>query len=497
MNGSKKPYSLDEYYKDRYGGQMAVSPLNRTASRSSGSVFSRPPAPAGALQKRQQILSSMNVTEKSQQPTAPTQPAPTQQATGAASIVQQPEQGGALTQSQLTTADTMRMMEDAMASLVEWGNRKFVYNAKESPLYTILQQQAEKEARLASGRAYSRAVANTGGFGSSYATLAAEEAGRQVMEGLDDQQLALYQAAREEFDAERQSALDWYNTTKQLYEDAYLLEQDEKQKAALEERELTETAISAAQELQNAFGTDFSENTQREYLASKGYSEADIDSAIESQRKIASGLITDYKAGDVVSAIKQAQTLDEAYRNGVLTEQEYNAGKTQNSEVIKNGILKEIKNESTEADALATAESAVVSGALSMSDYQDILVTNAKAELKDIDEGKGTDLKKAKKVLAIINAVLADVDRGVMNQDEADTVIREISMTEAARRAWERIQLIGYWSDEHIRRLDEEEEEAYRALAKEIEIQEKFSKKVAKKAGEQDQMEAIKKRFER
>ena len=133
--------------------------------------------------------------------------------------------GGVLTQSQMTTAYTKQLMENALSNLLAMQNRKFKYDAHSSPLYSIVQKQAAENARLASGRAYSRAVANTGGFGSSYATLAAEEAGRQVMEGLDDQQLALYQAAREEFEAERQSRVDWYNTAKQLHYDRMALDE--------------------------------------------------------------------------------------------------------------------------------------------------------------------------------------------------------------------------------------------------------------------------------
>jgi RNA polymerase-interacting CarD/CdnL/TRCF family regulator len=136
--------------------------------------------------------------------------------------------GGTLTQSQMTTAYTKQLMESALQGLLEMQNRKFKYDAKSSPLYSIVQKQAEENARLASGRAYAQAKAATGGYGSSYATLAADEAGRQAMRELDDQQLALYEAARSEFEAENQSALDWYNTTKQLYADAYALEQDAK-----------------------------------------------------------------------------------------------------------------------------------------------------------------------------------------------------------------------------------------------------------------------------
>ena len=110
----------------------------------------------------------------------------------------------------LTSADVQNKMNSVLTDLMDFMNRKFEYNPKESPLYSILQKQAAEEARIASGRAYSRAVANAGGFGSSYATLAAEEASRQVMEGLDDQQLALYQAAKDEWDSKWGSLTEQY-----------------------------------------------------------------------------------------------------------------------------------------------------------------------------------------------------------------------------------------------------------------------------------------------
>ena len=63
MHVSKKPYSLDEYYKDKYGGQTAVSPLDRAGSQSPGGVGPVSAVHAGSTQRRQQFLRSMNVTD--------------------------------------------------------------------------------------------------------------------------------------------------------------------------------------------------------------------------------------------------------------------------------------------------------------------------------------------------------------------------------------------------------------------------------------------------
>lgn len=120
----------------------------------------------------------------------------------------------------LTQVDIARnQMEQARQKVYDVLNTKFQYNAKASPLYSILDRQYEEQARKAAGEAYARSVANTGGYGSSYATNTAAEARRQVMEGFNDQQYALYQAAKDEFLTERQSAVDWYNMSKQIYND--------------------------------------------------------------------------------------------------------------------------------------------------------------------------------------------------------------------------------------------------------------------------------------
>lgn len=121
----------------------------------------------------------------------------------------------------LTQVEINRMEhQKAWEHVLEVWSKPFSYSKKSSPLYSILEQQYAKQAEKAAGQAYARAVANTGGYGSSYANLTAEEARRQTMEGFSDQQMALYQSARDEFLQERQSAVDWYNQTSKMYQDA-------------------------------------------------------------------------------------------------------------------------------------------------------------------------------------------------------------------------------------------------------------------------------------
>lgn len=224
--GRSKPYTMDDYIKDREQGwgktaNTAAQVPNRQPGGFTVSKFT-PPLPLGATGLQKQATERRN--QATGTVTAPSVEAPSVNVGSGA-----PE-GGQVGAVPLTDVDVYKyQMDQARQKVYDVLNRKFKYNAKGSPLYTIMQQQYEREAERAAGRAYSSAVANTGGYGSSYATLAGEEARRQVMEGMDEAQYELYQAARQEFMDERQSAVDWYSQARQMYLDKLSDEEYRKQ----------------------------------------------------------------------------------------------------------------------------------------------------------------------------------------------------------------------------------------------------------------------------
>lgn len=316
MNGSRQIYRLDDYLQDK--AQRAASPLARggssglrqgmavtpTGNASVGTVKPLPVRPPHTVQRPSGSSHNASNAGVGQDVTVDTFKPDAGGGTG----------GGVLTQSQMTTAYTKQLMENALSNLLAMQNRKFKYDAHSSPLYSIVQKQAEENARLASGRAYAKAKGDTGGYGSSYATLAADEAGRQAMRELDDQQLALYEAAREEFEAENASALDWYNTTKQLYEDAYLLEQDEKANAPATMTLPDGTTVEvtdAARELYAGYLDSFTNGTGYDTLKTAmingGASEADADQAISMFKKLGGATVADQ-----ISALETSPTLSGA-----------------------------------------------------------------------------------------------------------------------------------------------------------------------------------------
>lgn len=228
MNGRGKtrPYTMDDYIKDREQswGKTANTAAQIPKSSTGGFTVSKftPPLPLGATSLQKQATERRN--QATGTVTTPTVEAPS------VNVGSGVPEGGTVGAVPLTDVDVYKyQMDQARQRVYDVLNRKFKYNAKESPLYTIMQQQYEREAERAAGRAYSSAVANTGGYGSSYATLAGEEARRQVMEGMDEAQYELYQAARQEFMDERQSAVDWYSQARQMYLDKLSDEEYRKQ----------------------------------------------------------------------------------------------------------------------------------------------------------------------------------------------------------------------------------------------------------------------------
>lgn len=427
MNGSRQRYRLDDYLQDK--AQRAASPLSPLARGGSSGIRTgagvtpaatssaktvkplpvRPPhtvqRPSGSSYNASGAGGGQNVTVDTFKPDA-----------GGGMG------GGVLTQSQMTTAYTKQLMENALSNLLAMQNRKFKYDAHTSPLYSIVQKQAEENARLASGRAYAQAKAATGGYGSSYATLAADEAGRQAMRELDDQQLALYEAARSEFEAENASALDWYNTTKQLYEDAYALEQDAKANApatmTLEDGTTVEVT-DAARELYAGYLDSFTQGTGYDTLKTAmingGASEADAEQAIAMFKKLGGATVADQ-----ISALEASPTLSgaaEAYlaarQNGTL---DRDAAKI--SAGAKAAVEASLKNagdnEEAMNTALAEAAQAVKDGYMSESDYVSIITADIHADIKDMESGdeKISDRKKRKRILDSIEGIILDHEEG-------------------------------------------------------------------------------------
>lgn len=438
MNGSRQRYRLDDYLQDK--AQRAASPLARggssglrqgmavtpTGNASAGTVKPLPVRPPHTVQRPSGTSYNASGAGGGQDVTVDTfKP----DAGGGAG-------GGVLTQSQMTTAYTKQLLENALSNLLAMQNRKFKYDAHSSPLYSIVQKQAEENARLASGRAYAQAKGATGGYGSSYATLAADEAGRQAMRELDDQQLALYEAARSEFEAENASALDWYNTTKQLYEDAYVLEQDAKANAPATMTLADGTTVEVTDEARELYagyldsftqGTGY--DTLRTAMINGGASEADADQAIAMFKKLGGATVA-----DKISELEASPTLSgaaEAYlaarQNGTLDKDaaKISAGARA---AVEASLKAAGDDEEAMNTALAEAAQAVKDGYMSESDYVSIITADIHADIKNMESGdeKISDRKKRKRVLDSIEGIIQDHEEGNLSDSGYQMALLEM-----------------------------------------------------------------------
>ena len=486
MNVNRRPWmTADEYLAEKEGMQRATSLLGDAGTtRTSGAMVSRKngfqgPRLVGGYQDRQarqtvlepikpvtitapnsatgNTLGSDNVDENKQQP-----------------LTQQ--QGNA----QLTTAYTSQQMNEALQSLVDFNNRKFKYNPKESPLYTILEQQAAEEARLASGRAYARSVANTGGYGSSYATLAAEEASRQVMEGMDDQQYALYQAAKDEFEAERQSRLDWYNMMKQVNADAIAKEEYEK----LKEEEEAKAAGGVTENVQNAYNAvvqiwDGTNEAQvRSALKNQGLTDAEIESTVSMLREDTGAAIADtYKQFEISPTLSGAsEIVTEAKQIGIYEEVAGQVSATLSKSItdamddLSTGYkvmgVDQTKwdemDDASKADMIIqSAGEAVKLGIISGEDFEKVINKDMTKGLQDAFKGEWKiPVNKMKDALDVISGIMSLEDGGYLTAEQSEKLL------EKARENSHIKDIINDYGEKFVNNnnLSKTQEEAYMRL---------------------------------
>lgn len=359
-NRKRVLYSIDDYIQDRQArtAQSAIRIPTGVQYQRGGSAFASPasyvasPAVKETVVRPGQGLRGSAVIEPSK--SVSYSPAlPEYKASGVSSQQQNVEvpnpdtsAGGVqagmqpLTQFEIDGFN----MDQARQKVYDILNRKFKYNAKESPLYSILQKQSEREAERAAGQAYARSVANTGGYGSSYATLSAEEARRQSMESMTDEELALYQAAREEFFDERKSAVDWYNQLRTMYEDKLKDMEYEKQMQEQAEREASGVSENTQAFYNYANGIWNGNNVEevRSALKNQGATDEEAESAISMLRKDEAAKIFDEE--NAVAGISDAMGfkayLDAALKNQTLTVQQYDDEIQKNSTKIMNEVYK-------------------------------------------------------------------------------------------------------------------------------------------------------------
>ena len=411
--------TLDEYIKRRRDGAAVYNPQTSQYGRPGGDARAgvRQQSPAqGYMGERTPVYKPTTVQK-------PYTPKPQTQQTGTGLDATKPTDGAG--SNVLTWDDQIDLeIQAAAKKVLEVSNRKFQYNASESPIYSIMRQEYLKEADLAAGRATAAAAQNAGGFGSSFAVMAGEEARRQVMEGFHDQEDELYAAAQSEFEAERASAFDNYLKLRELKAmEQERLETDTPTTMTLPDGTTVEVT-DAARELYAGYLESFTQGTGYDTLKTAmingGASEADADQAIAMFKKLGGATVA-----DKVSALEESPTLSgaaEAYlaarQNGTL---DRDAAKI--SAGAKAAVEASLKNAGDNEEAmniaLAEAAQAVKDGYMSESDYVSILTADIHADIKNMESGdeKISDRKKRKRVAQSIEGIIEQYEIGNLSDD--------------------------------------------------------------------------------
>ena len=418
--------TLDEYIKRRRDGAAVYNPQTSQYGRPGGDARSgvRPQSPAqGYMGERMPVYKPTTVQK-------PYTPKPQTQQTGTGLDATKPTDGAG--SNVLTWDDQIDLeIQAAAKKVLEVSNRKFQYNASESPIYSIMRQEYLKEADLAAGRATAAAAQNAGGFGSSFAVMAGEEARRQVMEGFHDQEDELYAAAQSEFEAERASAFDNYLKLRELKAmEQERLETDAPDTMTLPDGTTVEVT-DAARELYAGYLDSFTQgtgyDTLRTAMINGGASEADADQAIAMFKKLGGATVADQ-----ISELETSPTLSgaaEAYlaarQNGTLDKDaaKISAGA---KAAVEASLKNAGDNEEAMNTALAEAAQAVKDGYMSESDYASIITADIHEDIKSMESStkKISDRKKRKRIAQNFEGIVEMHNDGRLS-DEAYRIAME------------------------------------------------------------------------
>lgn len=117
------------------------------------------------------------------------------------------------------TSKWQQQLDAAMDKIL---NREaFSYDLNGDALYRQYKDRAVKNGRLAMMDTMGQAAAMTGGYGSSYAQSAGQQAYQKQMDTLTDQAAQLYDRARQDYDRQGQTDRDRYDLLRQRENSSY------------------------------------------------------------------------------------------------------------------------------------------------------------------------------------------------------------------------------------------------------------------------------------
>ena len=310
-------------------------------------------------------------------------------------------------------ADQMAAMDAEFWRIAQ--NPGSMLGANESPYYSLYMKQYQQRARDRETNAYTRANEGTGGYGSSFATMAGDQAYRETMQEFDELAPTLIKSK-----SERMAEILQEREMLKAMGDRINAESNT---LTLEDGTTVEVT-DAARELYAGYLDSFTQGTGYDTLKTAmingGASEADADQAIAMFKKLSGATVADQ-----ISALEESPTLSgaaEAYlaasQKGTL---DRDAAKI--SAGAKAAVEASLKNAGDDEEAmntaLAEAAQAVKDGYMSESDYVSIITADIHADIQNMESGdeKISDRKKRKRVAQSIEGIIAQYESGNLSDD--------------------------------------------------------------------------------
>ena len=307
-------------------------------------------------------------------------------------------------------ADQMAAMDAEFWRIAQ--NPGSMLGANESPYYSLYMKQYQQRARDRETNAYNRASEGTGGYGSSFATMAGDQAYRETMQEFDELAPTLIKSK-----SERMAEILQEREMLKAMGDRINAESNT---LTLEDGTTVEVT-DAARELYAGYLDSFTQGTGYDTLKTAmingGASEADADQAIAMFKKLGGATVADQ-----ISALEASPTLSgaaEAYlaarQNGTL-----DRDAAQISKSARISLENALKTDGADAEAImAEGAQAVKDGYLSEDDYLVVVTADAHADIKEMEtSGKNlTERKKQKRIAQNIEGILDMYNAGQISEN--------------------------------------------------------------------------------
>ena len=310
-------------------------------------------------------------------------------------------------------ADQMAAMDAEFWRIAQ--NPGSMLGANESPYYSLYMKQYQQRARDRETNAYTRATAGTGGYGSSFATMAGEQAYRETMQEFDALAPTLIKSK-----SERMAEILQEREMLKAMGDRINAESNT---LTLEDGTTVEVT-DAARELYAGYLDSFTQGTGYDTLKTAmingGASEADADQAIAMFKKLGGATVADQISSfELNPTLDMAQEIwDEARRVG--KEKEYLPKLSAGVSSMSAKNLDAAKTDEEEAGILLNAKSAFEAGYLTAENYADVYIHAVENDIKKNSGSKKKD--KYKNIIKNYGDVVELAEQGQIPPEVADKI---------------------------------------------------------------------------